>query len=72
MGAECSVDRSVTQSNETKESGKSQEPEEASKIFNMQCKNYRDFSLKIDLIKTKILEILKKIEVLNDFIVVKK
>jgi hypothetical protein len=72
MGAECSVDRSANTTSEPRESSNSKEQEEASKMFTLQCKNYRDFSIKIELIKSKIKDLLKKIEVLNDFTVVKK
>ncbi len=72
MGAQCSIDRS--QLNEPQESSKTNygEQSDSSKPFTLDCKSYRDYNNKLETLKTKIKDIIKKVEVINDFSVVKK
>lgn len=41
-------------------------------IFSLDFKSYKDYNNKIEIIKIKIKEIIKKVEIVNDFFQIKK
>ncbi len=88
MGADCSVDRKEILHTENKADKGSSKNEDAKinlnnsfevngsnhnkNSFSLDCKSYKDYNNKIEMIKIKIKEIIKKVEVINDFVPVKK
>lgn len=72
MGAECSMERNNL--NDYRDSTKSTsfEQVEQNEIISLNCKSYSDYNKKIIIFKDKLLESLKKIQLLNDFSPIKR
>jgi hypothetical protein len=41
-------------------------------VFSLDCKSYKDYNNKIEMIKIKIKEIIKKVEIINDYVPIKR
>jgi hypothetical protein len=71
MGAECSSERNNTNLEENQD--KKELPEnEISNINSFNFKTYKEYYYRMDLLKAKIKEIIKEVEITNDFKVKKE
>jgi hypothetical protein len=75
MGAECSVDRKdkkreISKKDENQLEGNILEPNLSRSFFD--CKNYKEYTIKMEILKEKIKEIIYKIENRTEFYMNKK
>jgi hypothetical protein len=74
MGADCSIENKPDSSyNQLDKEGSEKFQVEDQNIFNhLTVKNYKDYCKKLDIFKKKLNEIIKKVEVINEFSVSKE
>jgi|LauGreDrversion4_2_1035121.scaffolds.fasta_scaffold19572_6 hypothetical protein len=74
MGADCSIENKPDSNyNQLEKEGSEKFQVEDQNIFNhLTVKNYKDYCKKLDIFKKKLNEIIKKVEVINEFSVSKE
>lgn len=74
MGADCSIENKLDNNyNQLEKEGMEKFQLEDQNIFNhLIVKNYKDYCKKLDIFKKKLNEIIKKVEVINEFSVSKE
>ena len=74
MGADCSIEnRQDFVINQIEKEGQEKFQNEDQNIFNhLTVKNYKEYCKKLDIFKKKLNEIIKKVEVINEFTVSKE
>lgn len=74
MGADCSLDNKLDNNyNQLEKERMENFQVEDQNIFNhLTVKNYKDYCKKLDIFKKKLYEIMKKVEIINEFSVSKE
>lgn len=67
MGTECSVDRSNFTTDQPDNNDLIKNSHDTHKLFSFESKSYKEYSNKMENLKVNIKEILKKVEIANDF-----
>lgn len=69
MGAECSVERNIVMTEGKEQRENTNETSwDMNNMNSFEFKNYKEYQYKMDIFKMKVKEILKKVEINNEFI----